>query len=513
MEAGRSRPPKGRRSPPDLVHGWIILDRFVHSRHGDVGDDDVTASEIALTCSGRRIRVSLRVADPPAVSRLYSHRLDQPWPDAYSLRLPRVVAAHRGSILFWARVPFEDDEFVVPGYFPVDYFVYTAGAASPPSLTRLPPCFIDGHTPDPEDHYFKPYRKQRQRIMLDENVGFLSHDGDGEFTVANITIRDWSSLNVCILNHHEGSPSPGQWTIQRLEMQRTPIRKQMRRKLSKWVNDVVLPLHDRYLCLVDHYKGILLVDTKELQYFKYIPLPEEAMVRGCRHYEEDDPDPARCALVTCNGLITLVCIYKAISSKKNKSAPAFIIKSWSLVDIHTSRWLHDFTMEADEFWNLCAQENQLLPLVTPSFPVVSLVDPHAISFLLKDDDKGLYWLVEVDMRNKALLSPAALYINEEEEERCSGDKHWKFFDGHYFIPSWFTSYLHEDPIQSRQLSQMMQKAKQQRTMHKIGRQQCGEMLRQEREKQKNGLEAVPNSGGQGKTTQKAKQERATLPKR
>lgn len=195
----------------------------------------------------------------------------------------------------------------------------------------------------------------------------------------------------------------------------------MRRKLSKWVNDVVLPLHDgRHLCLVDYYRGILLVDAaKELRHFRYIPLPEEAMMHGCRHYEEDDPDPARCASATCAGSITLVCIYNGSGRKKNKSAsPAtFIIKSWTLIDIHKCIWLHDFTMEADEFWSICARENERrLPLVTPSFPVVSLVDLHAISFLLKDGDNGLYWLVEVDMRNKAMISPAALYINEEEEE-------------------------------------------------------------------------------------------------
>lgn len=228
----------------------------------------------------------------------------------------------------------------------------------------------------------------------------------------------------------------------------------MRRKLSKWVNDVVLPLHDgRHLCLVDYYRGILLVDAaKELRHFRYIPLPEEAMMHGCRHYEEDDPDPARCASATCAGSITLVCIYNGSGRKKNKSvSPAtFIIKSWTLIDIHKCIWLHDFTMESDEFWSICARENERrLPLVTPSFPVVSLVDLHAISFLLKDGDNGLYWLVEVDMRNKAMISPAALYINEEEEEgRCCGDDEiWKPFDGHYFIPSWFTSYLHEDPIQ------------------------------------------------------------------
>uniref|UniRef100_A0A0E0RIU0 DUF1618 domain-containing protein n=1 Tax=Oryza rufipogon TaxID=4529 RepID=A0A0E0RIU0_ORYRU len=409
MEARR---PKGRRSPPDLVHGWIILDRFVHSSDGDVDAADVvTASEIALTCSGRRVRASLRVADPPAVSRLRIHRLDQPWPDAYILRHAQVVAAHRGSILFWARVPFADDEFVVPGYFPVDYFVYTAGAsgAASSSLTRLPPCFIGGAAPDDEDHYFKPYRKQHQRIMLDENVGFLSGDSDGEFTVADITIVDCTSLTYASsTNHHERSPSPVQWRMHRLEMQAdAPQALQMGERRRPPLARRPPPVSRRLLPW--HPARRRREGAATLQ----------AMMHGCRHYEEDDPDPARCASATCAGSITLVCIYNGSGRKKNKSAsPAtFIIKSWTLIDIHKCIWLHDFTMEADEFWSICARENERrLPLVTPSFPVVSLVDLHAISFLLKDGDNGLYWLVEVDMRNKAMISPAALYINEEEEE-------------------------------------------------------------------------------------------------
>uniref|UniRef100_A0A0E0MTQ7 Uncharacterized protein n=1 Tax=Oryza rufipogon TaxID=4529 RepID=A0A0E0MTQ7_ORYRU len=138
----------------------------------------------------------------------------------------RVVAAHHGSILFRTRVPFADPDFVAPGHFPVDCFVYTAGAtaASPPSLTQLPRCFIDGFSDPVEDEYYKPYQLQRQQIMLDENIGFLSYSGDGghEFMVADIRNYHGDSLELCIFNHHASSPSPSpspeQWRIQRLEM-------------------------------------------------------------------------------------------------------------------------------------------------------------------------------------------------------------------------------------------------------------------------------------------------------
>uniref|UniRef100_A0A0E0FDJ9 DUF1618 domain-containing protein n=1 Tax=Oryza meridionalis TaxID=40149 RepID=A0A0E0FDJ9_9ORYZ len=484
MEAG------GRsQRPPNLMNSWLILDRYAHSRDGDVvggGGGDVTASEVAYTCSGRRVRASLRVADPPAVSRLYIHRLDGPWPDAHDLDHAEVLAAHNGAILFRTGVPFSDPDFVAPGHFPVDYFVYTA--SSPPSLTRLPPCFIDGFSDPYEDEFYKPYQVQRQRIMLEENIGFLSHKGGGEFMVADIRNYDGYSLQLCILNHHHNKPPPSvsvsemddepppQWRIQRLEMYHpSSVHKGGNDKLCKWVNDLVLPLYDHYLCCVDFFMGLMLIDTNNLQRFRYIPLPEEAM-HG-RRIDEDDPDPTRRISVTGAGLITLVCIDSVVIRGKTKS---FTIKSWVLTNIHKSRWMLNFTMGSDEFWRLCA-ENHPLPRGPPTFPVVSLVDACAVSFLLKDDDKDLYWTVEINMVKKALSSPAALYIHREEEEeeeedeeeeenKCCGHSCmlWKSFCGHYFIPSWFSSYLLEDPIQSRKRSEKMQKAKQESIMQKSG---------------------------------------------
>nr|ABA99758.1 expressed protein [Oryza sativa Japonica Group] len=427
-------PPPPRRSrarprrPPDTIHSWIILDRCAHCSDGDVvgddDDDDVTASESAHTCSGRRIRASLRVADPPAVSRLHLHRLDGPWPDAYDLHHAEVLAAHNGAILFRTGVPFSDPGFVAPGHFPVDYFVYTAGggaAASPPSLTRLPPCFIGGFSDPAEDEYYKPYRVQRQRIMLGENIGFLSGDVAGEFTVADIRNYDGNSLELCIFNHHATLPSPSpeqspeQWRIQRVPKIGDDD------ELPKWVNDLVLPLHGHYLCCVDFYNGILLIDADNLQQFSYIPLPEEAM-NGSRRVDddEDDPDPARRVSVTGAGLVTLVCVDKIAT--RGKITRDFTIKSW---------------------------------------------------------DDGRDWIVEIDMVKRAMRSPVALYIHEEEEGEGEGEGEerecgggscmlWKAFFGHYFIPSWFPSYLHEDPIQSRKRSETMQKAKQERTMDKSG---------------------------------------------
>ncbi|CAN6374252.1 unnamed protein product [Urochloa humidicola] len=124
-------------------------------------------------------------------------------------------------------------------------------------------------------------------------------------------------------------------------------------------------------------------------------------------------------------------------------------------------------MGADEFFSLCDAARSCLPWVRPSFPVVSLVDPDIICFLLKEKDRNLSWMVEVNIRSKVLLS-SALYIKEEEEEEgppSEKDRRNTFF-GHSFIPTKFASYLSKDAITSRKLSEMMQKDKEEETMQK-----------------------------------------------
>uniref|UniRef100_A0A0E0JBU9 DUF1618 domain-containing protein n=1 Tax=Oryza nivara TaxID=4536 RepID=A0A0E0JBU9_ORYNI len=413
MEAPSAKP-RSRRA----THGYMVLDRIVRCWSGVGGDDDPTASEIAYTCSGHPIRVSLRVADPPAVSRLYVHRPG--WPRVYDLGDAEVIAAHRGSILLSARVPFADLDTIAPGQFPLDYFVYTArpGEGLRPSLTRLPPCFIGGFSSPEVDRHFKPHRCQQQRVMVEQNVGFFCHSDDaGDFTVADINIHKGKAVELCVLNHYADCPQQSQWKVQILEMQQQP---NQNHHLRGWWTDAVLPLHDSYLACVDCYHGIILIDVKT---------------------------------------------------------------------------------QPGKFWDICSAANQpLLPHAPPTFPLVSMANPFAISFLLYDkannfllEDKGngLYWMIEVDMRNQALLSPATLYISEEEEAEFllppatffingkeEDDERYlpmKYFYGHNFIPSWFPSYLKGGDTTSRMRSLMMQQAKQESAIEKIGRWELSKM--------------------------------------
>ncbi|CAN6170068.1 unnamed protein product [Urochloa humidicola] len=144
-------------------------------------------------------------------------------------------------------------------------------------------------------------------------------------------------------------------------------------------------------------------------------------------------------------------------------------------------------MKHGEFFSLYG-DHQNLPQVMPSFPLVSMVDPDVISFLLKEDD-DIFWMIEVNMWCKMLQS-SAVYIKEGggeegqvgvgekkagggEEEQVGGEEEEdqgyfskkvcrNFFDGHYFILSQFSAYLNKDAIKSWELSDMMQKKVKQR---------------------------------------------------
>jgi len=110
------------------------------------------------------------------------------------------------------------------------------------------------------------------------------------------------------------------------------------------------------------------------------------------------------------------------------------------------QWMPNTTMVAEKLFSLFGAGHRCLPRVHPSYPLVSLVDPDVICFLLKDKDRGHFWMIEVNMRNKKLQS-SALYINEEEEDGYPPKRFRRNnFFGHQFIASKFSSYLSKDAI-------------------------------------------------------------------
>lgn len=98
-------------------------------------------------------------------------------------------------------------------------------------------------------------------------------------------------------------------------------------------------------------------------------------------------------------------------------------------------------MESTEFWGLYC--GKIHPRMRPSYPLVSLSDPDVIVFLLKED-RDIFWMIEVDIKDKVLNS-SALYINEEQEEEKTQEEKEEgcttkiaprnMFGGHSFIVS------------------------------------------------------------------------------
>jgi hypothetical protein len=276
-------------------------------------------------------------------------------------------------------------------------------------------------------------------------------------------------VELCVVQSGEAE----EWSITPLRVRRAMS--MLGLNLGEWRTDAVLPLHDRFLCWVDYYQGILLIDVlnpgDEPHQFSFIPLPKPVRDGSTRLFSQSYcADPVRCVCVRGSSdsgfFIKLVCVTIAATADKDVYPPAFTITAWTLVSIDQKTWELDFTMEAAEFWDLCANSvghTCALPRAVPTFSHLSLVDPGVVSFLLmeKIDDEFLFWIVELDMTNKVLRSLPTLYIQVEEEEedddeikkvqevqgpsRCKAYK--RVFHGEYFFPSHFTSYLRKNPIQ------------------------------------------------------------------
>jgi membrane-bound lytic murein transglycosylase MltF len=117
----------------------------------------------------------------------------------------------------------------------------------------------------------------------------------------------------------------------------------------------------------------------------------------------------------------------------------FSITTWTLINFEQMQWRKDATIKSTDFW-AALDMGKRLPCILPEFPIMSLVDPNVIRFMLEDNNH-IYWLIEVNTKNK-ILGAATLYINEEEEEGYTANMfRGEIFYGNSFVTSQFT--VHE----------------------------------------------------------------------
>ncbi|PNT61098.1 hypothetical protein BRADI_5g10336v3 [Brachypodium distachyon] len=244
----------GRRKPTASSSDirWVMLDRLVHLDKVKVDEfvaaADGTLSETCYSCTDRPLIVYVRVAIPPAVSRLYLC-----WPDGLRPKMsmvnpPTIIAAHGHSVLFEARVPH----------------------AAP----TVPPCFKGGQVDHEVDHFFQPYRLQQQRGMSSGNIGLLCC-GDEAFTMAELS----GSGELCLLHHALGEGNEAKdWDIKALQMPYEGIPDFFG---SSWQTDVVIPFGGSYLYWVHYYLDLLFVSVggEDTNKPYYVPMP--AFLESC----------------------------------------------------------------------------------------------------------------------------------------------------------------------------------------------------------------------------------------
>ncbi|TVU26174.1 hypothetical protein EJB05_28710, partial [Eragrostis curvula] len=327
---------------------------------------------------GLVISVSLSLAAPPEGSRVCVQL-----PSGVHASYAIVLAAHGDSVLILAAgIRYKTNE----------HFVYNAGDAAadpplPPSLSLLP-------------QYGLIKEQGDKRTYLDsESTGILRR-GDDELVVAELNMRREVAELVVLRS------GDGEWSV----IKRPPIRRCMGGDgenivLSSWRNDTVIPFGDA-LCWVDLRQGLLFSDVfSQSPQLRYLPLPVDPYFgrERCRN-----------VCITAGGtamkfvnIYPRCCCGRASDANCAHSRQACTVRTWTL-RMDDMVWVMDGMIDATQLWPLHGY-NGVIPRVKLECPVVSMEEPHVVSFEVCEEhhigrgDKTV-WMVMVDIRRKSLRS-------------------------------------------------------------------------------------------------------------
>uniref|UniRef100_A0ACD5X122 Uncharacterized protein n=1 Tax=Avena sativa TaxID=4498 RepID=A0ACD5X122_AVESA len=376
---------------------WALLDRLGHrDDHADADSGTVASSQ---TSAGKKIYMSLRIAAPPATSRLYLRWQYGPTKKDPSFLYPRVVAVHGDAVLFQLISPSPPKR---PR--PIDYFVYTArGAARPPSLSLLKPYATKPVSP-------------RQRMVDWKAIGILRPSLNA-YAVAELSTTGDSlvGFELCCLIR-----SP-QMTVDKWKVSRVEVVDEKGRnpELPSWESDAVVPVgDDRLLCWVDYHKGILLGDVFAANSaFRFEQLPRlPAEPRRANHEAVPTPDASRslCASGDDGGTVRFV------SVDRDPWPGVFRVTIWTLRKNRdgSMAWDKDVGVNAAELWAFSGYDP--LPRVPPEYPVLSMDDPDTLCFLVREGSDTVR-LVEVDMKRRTVRSVTCYGKEESRRKRKRED--------------------------------------------------------------------------------------------
>jgi hypothetical protein len=117
-----------------------------------------------------------------------------------------------------------------------------------------------------------------------------------------------------------------------------------------------------------------------------------------------------------------------------------------LTSFKKMRWENVAVMHGTDVSTALGSDKRLPGLILPQFPLLSFADSNVIYFQLNERDRT--WLVEVDMKKKA-LGAVTLYRNDEEPDHRNRTVS-------SFIP--FTRYLTEHHPKSLELTSKLERA-------------------------------------------------------
>ncbi|TVU02294.1 hypothetical protein EJB05_52203, partial [Eragrostis curvula] len=382
---------------------WVMLEPHTDvDTTGSYATADPKTLVVARTFAGDPIGVSLRLASPPAESRVCFH-----FPHDAEARehINKVIAAHRDSLL---NIVVQEED--------CGYFVYSsgtttgAGAPKPPSLSLLPP--ID--------------------VFLDKGSTGLLRRGKDDLVVAHlkmVRLKD-DTLTKHVAEVHLFRS--GMWYMGRPGVKCLGNDIEEEKFLSRFRSRRVIPVGDDMLCWIDMTHGLIFSNVYDKNPgLRYVPLPADP--RCSEHFSS-----SRNVCVTAGYLVKFVNIFARCccggegGGNCKRSDHAYIIKTWTL-RVDTMTWVADGIMDATELWALDAYKS--LPRVQVGYPVVSMDEPHVICFRVFHKKA---WLIMVDMRSKMLRSVYSLPKREEG------------YYGKLLLPSKVSYYLNSCPGSGRQ---------------------------------------------------------------
>ncbi|CAL4995047.1 unnamed protein product [Urochloa decumbens] len=368
---------------------WVMLNRYSYRRFIDA---ETTTSAASHTSTGHLFRVSFRLAAPPACSTFHN---DWAGSDDEPHRDPEIVAAHGECLLLDVTCPNPNKMYdtVV-----TDYFLCDAAA----DALSLLPAYVPARrcevtvaqleVPDTDDRPKFP-RNKAELCVLD--TGRLQWELRRDVPIVHGEATAGKAYDLML------------W----------------------WETDVAVPVGDRFLCFVDYFRGFLVYDvaadlaTVEL---RYVPLPVEVSDlspnfdgRPCtasfRNLAGAGIDAVRFVTVESR-----CCCGAAGDSSCERGWFLFTVTAWSL-NLAATVWVKESMLDCEELWAMPGYGD--LPRRPLSHPVVSCDDPDIVCFLLlngysrySDREKSKVWMLEVNMRSKALCS-VVLYNNEEQQEK------------------------------------------------------------------------------------------------